>query len=325
MDTVCQHLFAGIRLLSINLTTDNRVYSFDSTANSRILCWCRWIVHGRRDESNGTKRIPTNCLDRTCIRPGGTMSEGPDERSRIGSLQVLQQAIQSLIDDKMAILVPMAAGAVLAAIEGLRRWDPIPVTDYVGVQELRFAISLDVPVAIAGTTTTELNAVGGLRAQWFVWLIILQLVGFLVSVGAGLFVLSSIRAQPITRRTAGRYVVFVFLVLLLSVQLDVKSVWIAISLFGIGAFVFVRLFLVPGLIVDGVTIRGAIQQSWRRTQGYGWTILAIFTVLGFGHHLLLSIPLVGPIGSGLIVSIHAATIGVILERTAHSGTENTRQ
>ncbi|WP_330630231.1 hypothetical protein [Halocatena halophila] len=253
------------------------------------------------------------------------MSEQSAERSRIGFLRVLMQAIHGLRDDKMAVLVPMAAGAVVAAVDHLRRGDPIPVTDYVGVRELRFAISLDVPVTITGTTTTQLNAVGGLRAQWVAWLFVLQLAGFLASVGAGLFVLSRVRARPLTNRTAGRYVVFAFLVSLLSVLFEIRSVWIVIPLFVIGMFVFVRLFLVSGLIVDGATIVEAIQKSWRRTRGYGRTILAIFIVLGLCHHLLLSVPLVGPVGSGLIVSIHGGSIGVILERTAHSGTENTRQ
>ncbi|MCW8172045.1 hypothetical protein D8S78_02685 [Natrialba swarupiae] len=74
-------------------------------------------------------------------------------------------------------------------------------------------------------------------------------------------------------------------------------VWLAIYL-----YLFVRLFAVPGLVVDGRSLPAALEESFELTAGRGWSIFGLILLFGLGAWLLAAVPHVGAAASSAIVA-----------------------
>jgi hypothetical protein len=212
------------------------------------------------------------------------------------------------------ILALLIAGSVVTGVDWLRLHDPIPSIGYRGIQEGRISVLFGVVVTVFSRATVPLSALVGLKPQWFGWAIGLELLGFVAVAGAGVYALSRLLQVPLTTAATLRYAgVVVFLqVGPGNIQFQGGGMLLAVPLLIFFLFLFVRLFALPGLLVAGYSIISALRQSWRRTKGHGRSLFAVIILLGILNHLLLSVPVVGPLGSAAVAVLHTGTVAAFL-------------
>lgn len=214
------------------------------------------------------------------------------------------------------VITMVLAGLVVAGIDWLRLHDPIPTSGYVGIQDGQLAVLLSLPVMVFSRTSVSLSAFVGLKPQWLAWAIGLELLAFIVVVGASAYVLARLLQRPLTTAAVMRYAALVGLFQFgPRIHLENAGLLVGVPIFIIWVFVLVRLFTLPGLLIAEKPVRAALRDSWHHTTGHGWSLVALIGLLGLLSHLGMSIPLVGPLGSALIASLHAGTIAVFLDHT----------
>lgn len=229
------------------------------------------------------------------------------------TIALVTGAYRRLRTTPRALIAMVLAGLVVTGIDWLRLHDPIPTIGYVGIQEGHVAVLLSLPVTVFSRASVSLSALVGLKPQWLAWAVGLELLGFIVVVGATAYALARLLGTPLTTAAVVRYAALLgFFQFGPRIQLESAGLFVAIPVFIIWVFVLVHLFALPGLLIVGAPIRAALQHSWWRTTGHGWSLAAVIGLLGLLSHLGMSVPLIGPLGSALIASLHAGTIAVFL-------------
>ncbi len=242
---------------------------------------------------------------------------GTDEA--LSAIALVIGAYRRLRTIPRALAVLVLAGLVMTGIGWLRLYDPIPIVGYVGILDGRFSVLFSPPVVIYSPTNTLFSSLVGLKPQWLAWAIGLELLEVAVVVWASAYVLARLLQRPLTTAAVVRYAGLVALFQLgLGVHIEGAGLLVAIPAFLIWMFVLVRLFALPGLLIAGKSVRIALRHSWRRTTGHGWSLVVVVGLLGLMSHLAMSVPLVGPLGTALVASLHAGAVVVFLDRSGRA-------
>ncbi|ELY80982.1 hypothetical protein [Natrinema gari] len=215
----------------------------------------------------------------------------------------------------------LLVGIVLSLADWLRRHDPLPAPERAGVGTNGLDIRLEFvgyPTGI-GQTMRPLESLIGLEPGYLVWgLGLYGLVTLAVS-AAGTVTMAHAMGRNV--RLGAVCSLFGFVVatdlfhrLLGSVELlQSMGLWGILPL-AIYCYLFVRLFVAPGLLVDGRSIQAALRGSLRRTAGRGWRLFGLVVAIGLVAWLLASLPLGTVLSSTLVAPVHAVAIVVVLER-----------
>ncbi|WP_238386867.1 hypothetical protein [Natrialba swarupiae] len=257
----------------------------------------------------------------------GSSASGGAGPGRARSPGVLSRGLEILRTDPWLVVPFLVAGVVLSLVDALRLQDPIPAI----VREPLVADGIDVQIEFvgypAGATQTgvRLESLVGLEIPYLVWGVGLSAVAVLVVVAAG--VLTITRSMDGQARLRGfvsllGFALGVDLVNRALGSIDLLQgmglfglVWLAIYL-----YLFVRLFAVPGLVVDGRSLPAALEESFELTAGRGWSIFGLILLFGLGAWLLAAVPHVGAAASSAIVApVHAAVIVAFLEQAREDG------
>lgn len=240
-----------------------------------------------------------------------------NERRAFSAPTLVADAINRLRERFVALLVLLAAGVVVAGIDWLLGHDPVPTVGYTGVLDGHVSVSVGIVVGVLSRASTPLSALVGLEPPWLAWTIGLELLEFLAVAGAGAYALARLLGVRLTTRVALRYAALVALLRFASVDANLTggAVVLAVVLVPLALVFLVRLFTVPGLVIAGRSIVASLRESWRRTQGHGWSLLGVVLLVGLLNHLLASVPVVGPVGSALAGALHAGLIAAFLRQS----------
>jgi hypothetical protein len=237
-------------------------------------------------------------------------TDDPPDSTSPSVTTIFAGALRRIRTNPRVILALLIAGVVISGVDWLRLHDPIPSIGYRGIQEGHLSVLLGIVITVFSRVTVPLSALVGLKPQWFAWAIGLKLLGFAVVTGAGAYALSRLLQTPLTTAATLRYAgVVVFLHLgPENIQFEGGGLLLAIPLLVLFFFLALRLFALPGLLVTGYSLTSALQQSWRRTKGHSRSLFAVIILLGILNHLLLSVPVVGPLGSAVVAVLHVGTV-----------------
>ncbi|ARS90075.1 hypothetical protein [Natrarchaeobaculum aegyptiacum] len=238
----------------------------------------------------------------------------------------LVAALETIRRDPVLLVPFFVVGLALAALDWLRRADPLPTPEHVVFD----GSHLDLHVTYVGyptgvsQTTVPLESLVALHPHLLGWGLASYVLPLLAVTVAGVVTM----ARPMGREPQLRMVVslfgFVLVVdltdrLLGSVDaLQGMGLW-GLPLLALLLFVMVRLFAVPGLLVAGRGLPAAIGESNRLTAGRGWQLAGLVLAFGLGAWLLADVSTVGALLSTAIVApVHAVAIVVVLDASPDS-------
>lgn len=219
------------------------------------------------------------------------------------------------------LLVPFAiAGVLVGLADWLRVWDPIPAATPASVGG---TIGVDFSIFPKGTARTvrHVGALIDLETPYLLGALGLELLVVLAIGLAGWFTIDRVLGSEQGRRSLGRYllallVLLVPLRLLGARSLEFGSVLLGVLALLVFALVAVWLFLFPGLLAAGLRLSAALGESVRQSRGIQGTLLVLVVVFGLASWGLAQLPVVGGASSTAVVGVaHAVTLGVLLRRT----------
>lgn len=223
-----------------------------------------------------------------------------------------------------ALLVPFtAAGLVLALLDGLRRWDPIPTL--VPGDDVSIAVEYAGYPTGVPDTARSLGALVDLKSPYLAWAIGLEALALAVVAAAGTATIARTLAVGDDwdwRRWGWRWLAYLGLIVLFdAVGRAVGSVGdvglvfgavLAIPLFA----AFVRFFAAPAFVVTGSGPTAALVRSVRATRGIGWRLLALVLCFGLAAWLLGLVPYVGTaLSTALVGSTLAVTMAAVRDES----------
>lgn len=216
-----------------------------------------------------------------------------------------------------ALLVPFtAAGLVLALLDRLRRWDPIPTLvtgDDVSIGIEYAGYPTGVP-----DTIRPLGALVDLKLPYLAWGVGLEALALAVVAAAGTVTIA--RTLEVGDgwdwpRWGRRWLAYLGLIVLFDAVGravgslgDVGPVVGAVLAVPLSA-AFVRFFLAPAFVVTGSGPVAALARSARATRGIGWRLLALVVGFGLAAWLLGLVPYVG---TALSVALVGSTLAVTM-------------
>lgn len=248
---------------------------------------------------------------------------------------VLAGAVRRLRANPRTLGALLLTGIVVMGIDWLHLQDPIPSVEYMGLLDGRFSLLFGLPITVFPRETAPLSTFVDLQPQWLVWAVGLELLGFVVVVGAGAYALARLLRIPLTRAATVRYTGLVALFQLgagvrirgngpttllslesipFGVRMEGTGLLLSLLVFVSWMFVLVRLFALPGYLVAGESVEPAVRQSWQNAIGHGWSLFGVIVFLGLLNHLLTSVPVAGPLGTALVAGLHAGTVATFLDR-----------
>lgn len=256
------------------------------------------------------------------------MAEGHDRpsnppASRRKRRSPLSVALSRLRDDPVLFAPFLLVGIVLAVVDWLHRRDPIPTLQRTGLG----AGGLDIQIAFVGyptgigQTRRPLESLIGLEPIYLGWGLALYVLPLIAITVAGAVTMARAMDRPVRFEAVASLFGFVVALDLLQrlfgsiAVLQEMGVWGFVVL-AIYFALFVRLFLVPGLLVAGRPLRPALRESGRFADGRGWSLFALLLAIGLAAWLLSLPPVAGPVlSSALVAPVHAVAIAVGLERS----------
>ncbi|MEY7848782.1 hypothetical protein AB7C87_06205 [Natrarchaeobius sp. A-rgal3] len=252
---------------------------------------------------------------------GGPSASGGTAPERSRSPDTFSRGLEMLRDDPWLFVPFLVAGLVLSAVDALRLMDPIPVLERGAPGTGNLDIQIEFVGYPAGVpqTMVRFESLVGLEIPYLVWGAGLYAVALLVVVAAGVLTIN--RAMDGEAGLAGFVSLLGFALGVDLVNRGLGSidllqgmglfglVWLAIYL-----YLFVRLFAVPGLVVEGRSLPAALEESFELTAGRGWSIFGLILLFGLGAWLIASVPHVGTVASTVAVApVHAAIVVAFIE------------
>lgn len=230
-----------------------------------------------------------------------------DESEQVTTSGILTAARRLLLSNPRVLAAFVLAGAVVTAVDALRRGDPVPSVGFVGLLDGNVSVEFGVLTRIPPHERTPLSALPSLYPRWLAWTLGLELLRAGAVIGAGVYGFARTLEVSPGPDAVGRYVAAFAILSLLSVQAEVGLV-LGIPLLVLFFAVLVRVIAFPVYLVDGRSTLDALRQSWHRTRGHGWPLFGIVLLLGFAHHAAASIPAVGPLAAGVTAAAHVGTV-----------------
>lgn len=237
---------------------------------------------------------------------------------------VLSASVARLRRDPWLLLPFLVAGALRALVDWLRRRDPIPVRE----MPVPTADGLHVHVEYAGypagasRTRVTLDALVGLEVEYLAWGIGLQLLVVLAVAVAGALTIARAEDTEPSGAAVGRFLGYVVGFgaahrVLGSVDLLQGMGPLGVVPLAILLYLYVQLFAVPGLLVEGRSVGAAVRESTRRVRGVRWAVAGLVFAIGIGTWLLAAVPHLGAaLGTVVVAPLHAVAIVAVVERTA---------
>ncbi|KTG10221.1 hypothetical protein AUR64_11595 [Haloprofundus marisrubri] len=253
-------------------------------------------------------------------------SEFGEEERELSVWSTLWTAVSRIRRDPGLVVPFFFAGVVVTIVDYLRLRDSVPVS----VVDRMGGGGIDITYLIyptgSRTTTTPFGALVDLTVAPLLTTVGLELTAFLAVGVAGWLTLSRALGN---RTKSARLFPYLGLLALLHVAFRLLGLVgtiggpVGLLLFVGTLAVFVRVFLVPVLVVAGDDISAAFGRSARLTRGYRWTVFGLVLVVGLGTFALGSVSLVGPLLSATLVApVHAVALVVVAERIEKAeGTE----
>ena len=230
---------------------------------------------------------------------------------------VVAESVARVWRDPMLVVPFAVASAVLAGIDWLRLHDPIPTRLVESLSSGTVSVTFHIYPTGAQQTGLPLGSLVDLKLPYLAWAVGLELAGLLAVGIAGWYTLARAANLKLSVGALGSYLGFVVAVqaaFRLLGLLDGLGPIIGLILIIAVVFAFVRLFVVPALLVAGEGLSAARRQSARLTSGVGMTVGLLVLLYGLSVWALGSVPLVGTLLSGTVVApIHAVTIVVLFE------------
>ncbi|MCU4802324.1 hypothetical protein OB920_18260 [Halobacteria archaeon HArc-gm2] len=237
---------------------------------------------------------------------------------RVTTTALLREGVRNVRAHPEALVALVLSGALVAGIDWVTLHGAVPTTGYEGVQTGEITVAFGVVVQAFSRASVSPLTLVGLKPAWFAWAVGLQVAKVAVGAGGAVYALARLRNVEPTAAIAVRYAVVVAALTLFpwDVTFEGGSMIIGIPLIIAFTVVLVRLFALPGLLVDGLSITAALRRSWGRTAGHGLALFGTVLLVGLFNHLLTSVPVVGPVGSGVAAALHAGAVVVFLRRTS---------
>ncbi len=259
-------------------------------------------------------------------------SDPPASRSpprRVSTCGTVLRTAGARIRRDPVLVVPFAvAGLLVALADWLRERDSLPVAepDWFG---RTFSVQYSPFPAGTARTARPVDALVDLHLRHLLAGVALELVVFIAVGLAGWLTIT--RALDAERRPGqlARYFGFLSAVavvprLLGSPSIEVGSLLVGVLVLFVGAFVLVRLFLVPGLLAAGHRFTTALTESRRRSRGAEWSLFWVIVTLGLASWGLARVPLAGGFLSTAVVgSVHAGVLAVVLRGNDDDDDEET--
>ncbi len=254
--------------------------------------------------------------DEVTYRP----SQHPPEQPHI-----LSSAVSRLSRNPVLFGPFLVAGVVLTLADWLRRRNPIPTLERTHPLENGIDITLEFAGYPTGVpqTTHALESLLGLELPYLLYGLGLFLAPLVAVAVAGVLTMGWAMERPPDRWIAActRLFGFALGVDLTFRFLDSSEIVESMGLFGLIPLVFflfllVRLFVVPGALVAGHSIPGAVAESSRLTAGRGWPVFGLILLFGLSGWALASVSSLGTLlTTALIAPVHALTIVTLRERS----------
>lgn len=255
------------------------------------------------------------------------MTDGRDHpsnppASRRGRRNPLSVALSRLRDDPALFAPFLLVGIVRTVVDWLHRRDPIPTLERTGLGTDGIDIQVEFvgyPTGI-GQTRRPLESLIGLEPHYLGWGLALYALPLVAVTVAGAVTMARAMDRPVRFEDVTSLFGFVVALDLLQRLLGSIDVLQGMGLWGLVPLaiyfaLFVRLFLVSGLLVAGRPLRPALRESGRFVDGRGWSLFVLLLAIGLSAWLLSLPPVVGPVlSSALVAPVHAVAIVVILER-----------
>ncbi|WP_435551745.1 hypothetical protein [Natrinema sp. CGMCC1.2065] len=277
---------------------------------------------------DGREREPTISDDSATPAPTDEAASETDSDDADTPPTGIAGAIPRLRRDP-ALLVPFTvAGLVLALLDRLRRWDPIPT--------LATGDDVSIGIEYAGyptgvpDTARSLGALIDLKLPYLAWAVGLEALAMAVVAAAGTATIARTLESDdgwSWRQWGRRWLAYLGLIVLFDavgraigsigdVGL-VVGVILAVPLFA----AFVRFFPAPAFVVTGSGPVTALARSARATRGIGWRLLALVVCFGLAAWLLGLVPVVGTaLSTALVGSTLAVTMATVRDgRPADTG------
>lgn len=245
----------------------------------------------------------------------------PSADSSISTRSILAGAYRRFAANPTALVALLVAGAVVAGADWFHLHDPVPVSEYEGVQQGRFEISFGFVVSVVSRTILRPSALLHLEPRWLVTTVGLELAAFVAIVAASSYALSRLLDVRLTLPAVLRYGLVSALLRFALGRVNFEGGAILVGIFFLMVFlvVVVRLVPFPGRLILGESFRTALGRSWDMTRGHGWSLFGVVLVVGLANHLLASVPLVGPVGSAAVGAVHAGIVATVIHQL-HSRT-----
>ncbi len=235
-------------------------------------------------------------------------------------------AIARLRRDPELIAPFTVAGLVLALLDAVRRWDPVPML-VTGDD-----VSIDVEYAGYPTgvpdTVRPLGALVDLKPPYLAWAVGLEALALAVVAAAGTATIARTLESGNgwdRARWGRRLPAYLGLVVLF----DTVGRAVGAVGFGVGAVLaipifaaFVRFFLAPAFVVTGSGPVAALARSVRATRGIGWRLFAVVVCFGLAAWLLGLVPYVGTVlSTALVGSTLAVTMAAVRDEREPTDTD----
>lgn len=273
------------------------------------------------DGDDGRERASTDDSAEPATTEGAVPETDPDDAD--APPDGIAGAMARLRRDPALLVSFTVAGLVLALLDGLRRWDPVPTLvtgDGVSIAVEYAGYPTGVP-----DTVRSFGALVDLKLPYLVWAIGLEALALAVVAAAGTATIArtlGVGDDWDWRRWGWRWLAYLGLIVLFdAVGRAVGSVGdvglvfgavLAIPLFA----AFVRFFPAPAFVVTGSEPTTALVRSVRATRGIGWRLLALVLCFGLAAWLLGLVPYVGTmLSTALVGSTLAVTMAAVRDES----------
>lgn len=217
----------------------------------------------------------------------------------------------------------LLAGAVVAGVDWLRLQSPVPTIGYAAIQDWEVTLTYPVVAAVASRVGTDPSALVGLDWSWLAVTVGIELFALAAVTVASTFGLGRLLDVDPSVAARIRYGLLLAVFWLPGEWFDLTVPWfLGIPLLVGFLAVQGRLVPVPGRLVLGEGILTAVRRSWLSTAGHTWTLVGVVVLLGGANHLLTSVPVVGSLGSALVVALQAGVVAALLAQVDPGGVES---
>ncbi|WP_436912114.1 hypothetical protein [Halosimplex marinum] len=271
-----------------------------------------------RDATTGSSEAPTDGA--SSGETDGGYPTGPavdrDDRAPLTGTGLIREGAVRLRRHPSVLLAMLLAGLAVAVVDWVRLVDPVPVAAFEGITAGRVTVHYGIMVSVPADVTTPPAALAGLKPGWLVWVAALELFRAAALAAAGVYAFVTLLDADPDRAAVARYGLAFGAFALLRAFAPAGEVPLLVGLPFVALYFYVVAHLValPALLVEGVSIPGAVGRSWRLATGHGWALAGVVLVLGLATYLAASAPVGGPVLASAVAAVQVGTVAAFVRR-----------